>query len=344
MRVSACMIVKNEEKMLPRCLESIKWVDELVVVDTGSNDDTMKIAGSYGAKVYHHPWENDFSLHRNQSIGYATCDWLLIIDADEEIVSDMQYFKDRLPRIDSHIGALAVSMQEVNDGRPTTSWLSLRFFRRASNLRYKNVVHNKATYLGIAAGTDIKINHYGYSLTPDKMKEKLKRSEALLHERLKDNPDDFNCFYYLTQMRIGEKLYDEAEEYGLKFFHTVPIGTDSFQFYGVMYFYMAWIYLHKDDGEKAYAWAKKGLESYPDDLDLNYVVAEIGWRSKREDDFKTHSKKYFELLPQVRDRGGFESDTFKSELDTTRWFNRSVYTGDEIAEETMREFERTFND
>ena len=84
--ISACMIVKNAEELLPQCLESVKdVVDEIIVVDTGSTDKSIEIAESYGAKMYHHPWENDFSKHRNQSIGYATGDWILWIDADEAV-------------------------------------------------------------------------------------------------------------------------------------------------------------------------------------------------------------------------------------------------------------------
>ena len=80
------MIVKNEEKFLSQSLNSIKdHVDELIIVDTGSTDRTVEIAEGFGAKVYHHPWENDFSKHRNQSISYASGDWILIIDADEEL-------------------------------------------------------------------------------------------------------------------------------------------------------------------------------------------------------------------------------------------------------------------
>ena len=85
-KISACMMVKNEEEMLPRCLNSIKHlIDELIVVDTGSTDKTIEIAESFGAKIYHHPWENNFSKHRNQSLGYATGDWILLVDADEEL-------------------------------------------------------------------------------------------------------------------------------------------------------------------------------------------------------------------------------------------------------------------
>ena len=84
--LSCCMIVRNEEQFLLQCLESIKdVVDEIIVVDTGSADRTVQIAGEFGAKVYHHPWNNDFSEARNVSLSYATCDWILIMDADEEL-------------------------------------------------------------------------------------------------------------------------------------------------------------------------------------------------------------------------------------------------------------------
>ena len=67
--LSACMIVKNEEELLPRCLESIKdAVDEIIVVDTGSTDRTVEIAESFGAKVYHHPWNDDFSAARSHAL------------------------------------------------------------------------------------------------------------------------------------------------------------------------------------------------------------------------------------------------------------------------------------
>ena len=99
--ISACMMVKDEENNLPRCLSSIRdLVEEIIVVDTGSSDNTVKIAKEFGARVFHHPWEDNFSKHRNQSISYATKDWTFIIDADEEFFSpDLDHFfanlKDR---------------------------------------------------------------------------------------------------------------------------------------------------------------------------------------------------------------------------------------------------------
>src|SRR4029077_17309854 len=82
--LSLCMIVKDEEAMLPRCLTAVaEPVDELIVVDTGSTDRTVEIAESFGARVLHHAWTGDFSAARNVGLDAATGDWLLYLDADE---------------------------------------------------------------------------------------------------------------------------------------------------------------------------------------------------------------------------------------------------------------------
>lgn len=83
------MIVKDEEQQLGRCLKSaISFVDEIIIVDTGSTDQTCEIATSYGARIYHHPWEGNFSKHRNQSLEYARGRWIFQLDADEELVAE----------------------------------------------------------------------------------------------------------------------------------------------------------------------------------------------------------------------------------------------------------------
>ena len=85
-RIYLCMIVKNEKNYLSRCFNSGKnFVDEMIIVDTGSTDRTPEIAESYCARVYHHPSENNFSRHRTQSFSYSGADWILQLDADEKL-------------------------------------------------------------------------------------------------------------------------------------------------------------------------------------------------------------------------------------------------------------------
>ena len=86
MLLSLCMIVKNEENTLGRCLESVKdIVDEIIIVDTGSTDNTIKIAEKYGAEIFFYKWDNSFANARNYSLSKASKDWILIMDADDEL-------------------------------------------------------------------------------------------------------------------------------------------------------------------------------------------------------------------------------------------------------------------
>lgn len=329
--ITACIISKNEESLLPQCLSSISdWVDEIIIVDTGSTDRTIAIAKQYGAKVYTHLWQNDFSLHRNQSISYATGDWILIIDCDEKISSDMSKFKDRLAMIPDNVAALVVRVRERGENQ-SASWLGVRFFRRSSGVHYKGIVHNKVSYNGLCAATDVEMEHYGYSLDKDKMAAKRYRTESLLLERLAKDQKDHAALYYMCQMKVGERDYDSAESYGLQFFECVPVGPKDFQFYSVMYFYMSWIYLHKEDGGQSAAWASKGLEFYPDDLDLNFCMARIGYQSENDDWLKEYGEKYLKLYAEKTKPREDTPGPFASVIDSSMWQNRTIYTANENA-------------
>ncbi|MBT9544047.1 MAG: glycosyltransferase family 2 protein [Candidatus Sericytochromatia bacterium] len=90
-KISVCMIVKNEAPCLARCLESVKGIaDEIIIVDTGSEDQTVQIAHTFTDKVFHFDWCDDFSAARNESLKHATGDWILILDADEVLAERAQ--------------------------------------------------------------------------------------------------------------------------------------------------------------------------------------------------------------------------------------------------------------
>ena len=95
--ISASLIIKNEQEMLPKCLKSIKGVDEIVICDTGSEDKSIEIAKEFGAKVYtDYKWNDHFSEARNESKKHCTGDWLLIIDGDEVLQTSIPTIREML--------------------------------------------------------------------------------------------------------------------------------------------------------------------------------------------------------------------------------------------------------
>jgi len=303
MILSATLIIKNEEENLPRCLDSIKdLVDEIVVVDTGSTDRSIEIAKSYDAKVFEHPWEDDFSLHRNQAFDYATGSWTFVIDGDEELAKsevNPKEFKKRLGNIHKDVAALAVMVEEDHGDR-LTSWPGARFFRMSANPHYEGCVHNSCSYDGKAAMTDIKIIHYGYHLSKEKMDQKRARTMGLLEKRIKKDPDDYNALYYLAQMAFNAKRHDDVVKYATKCFGLLPEKKRRDpQFYATLYMWGADAYLKLGDGGNALAWIEKGLEYNPMDVDLNFLLTNLSIRCEWKNRTISAGETYLEAIKQV---------------------------------------------
>jgi tetratricopeptide (TPR) repeat protein len=146
--VGLCAIVKNEEGNLPRCLASVQgWVDELVVVDTGSTDRTVAIAESYGARIGHFAWCNDFAAARNASLALATQDWVLVLDADEVLVVRDGGWREQLGVLPDSIWACALDWFNVGTERGVGGTY-LRLFRRSPDLRFVGAFHETIAYRG----------------------------------------------------------------------------------------------------------------------------------------------------------------------------------------------------
>lgn len=218
-RISACMIVKNEEELLPGCLESIRdWVDEIIVVDTGSTDRTVDIARQYGARVFHQPWTGDFSYHRNYSLQQASGDWIFIIDADERIVSDdVPLIRHGVDQTEYAVLSLGVYNVYGRDAKRVTYSNSVRFFRRDLNLHYEGIVHNDLVIPKDQPilRTRVRLRHLGYDLDPERMKQKFERTHSLLLKQLEENPDNtYALFNYAELLRGVEPVIqpDNARE------------------------------------------------------------------------------------------------------------------------------------
>ena len=143
MKISTCLIVKNESENIGRCLDSIKNIsDEIIVVDTGSTDDTVEIAKSFGARVYFYGWDNNFSNARNHALDKATGDWIIFLDADEYFGPNTQkQLRTVLERISNNKTVDAVLCKIINidvqSGRVLSENPTIRIFRGKSGIRYE---------------------------------------------------------------------------------------------------------------------------------------------------------------------------------------------------------------
>jgi tetratricopeptide (TPR) repeat protein len=195
--VSLCMIVKDEEAMLPRCLASVaEHVDELIVVDTGSTDGTVAIAESFGARVLHHEWTGDFSAARNVSLDAATGDWLLYLDADEVLADgDGPLLRELVARTwreafylteTNHVG-------DLDDGVAVTH-NALRLFRNRPAYRFEGRLHEQfahrlPTLPERIELSPLRLEHFGYLGAVRDAKEKSRRNIELLERQVAEGVD-----------------------------------------------------------------------------------------------------------------------------------------------------------
>lgn len=214
--ISLCMIVKNEEKTLERCLDSAKEiVDEIVIVDTGSIDNTKEIAKRFTEKVYDFEWINDFSAARNFSYDYATMDYIFWLDADDVILpSDKSKFIELKKSLKPSIDIVMMKYNASFDayGNVTLSYYRERLSKRSGNYRWYEPVHEYLMIAGNIINSDICITHLKaeYS-SPGRniaiYEEILRQGKALTTRGL---------FYYARELKDNDK-YDAAIEYFNRF-------------------------------------------------------------------------------------------------------------------------------
>ncbi|MEQ8210980.1 MAG: glycosyltransferase family 2 protein [Lacipirellulaceae bacterium] len=207
MRLSACIIAKDEERHVRRCLNSvIGVVDEIVLLDTGSTDRTVEYAKDLGAKTYSFSWEDDFSAAYNACIEHASGDWILLLDADEELLREsLGDLHDCVQSSDTiAYGLLRRDLRDASNLSVFTKMLQFRLFRNRPDLRFIGRIHHQfqnsleeiAQREGMQVLTSsIEFNHYGY--IDSNKRPKLLRAEKLMALELEDRPDQF---YYLVEL------------------------------------------------------------------------------------------------------------------------------------------------
>ncbi|MEO6867402.1 MAG: glycosyltransferase, partial [Gaiellales bacterium] len=201
--VTLCMIVRDEESMLPDCLAAAApHVDEIIIVDTGSVDRTREIAAQFGAAVIERPWDGSFSNARNAAIDAATSDWVIWLDADEQLVDDDGAQLRELARrtwIEGyHLVATNFTSSDMQDARSVHT--PLRMIRNRPDYRWSGLVHEQVAHTlptwlpGRIERSTVRVNHYGYTAAIVDERDKRRRNLDLLQTQLEQERTSFTCF------------------------------------------------------------------------------------------------------------------------------------------------------
>ena len=208
MTLSLCMIVKDEAATLGRALASVAdAVDEIIVVDTGSTDDTVAIAKAHGAQVQSFPWVNDFASARNASLAYATGDWVLVLDADEVLLPETATLLRQLDQ-GQPLGdipaenILAVNLLRLELGAPQAPYtLITRLFRRQPEITFNRPYHEtvddsiaalqaQAPHWQVVTLTTVALHHTGYDPAVVVQRGKFDLARRVMEQYLTDHPQD----------------------------------------------------------------------------------------------------------------------------------------------------------
>lgn len=273
-----CMIVKNESGNLRRCLQSaVGVVDEIIIVDTGSTDETCEIAWNFGAQVEYFDWNGSFSDARNCSLAKAQGEWILFLDADEELAPSSAGVLRRIIKDTSISGySLRIENYTGDDGAPEMyPDLVFRLFRNRPEHRFQGAIHEQiasairlnAPEAKFGLAEDLVIRHYGYLNRQIAEKDKKMRNLRMVEAELKKNPAD-----KLLRYHYGVELYGigNNRQAALEFIEAAN-GIDCNTVYlPKLMRYLVLCYYGDKDYDAALKIIEQGLGWFPAYADLHY--------------------------------------------------------------------------
>jgi len=281
-RLSQCMIVKNEEKNIEQALGWAKgYAFEQIVVDTGSTDKTVELAEKLGATVYHFEWINDFSAAKNFAMDKATGAWIAIMDADEYVPhEDMPALMSLLEKInnmdnhDNDYDAISFPRWNLDDeGNVNSIIRTSRIFRNRPDLRYKGRIHEQVVMNGDMRfdADNVRLMHTGYLESEIQETGKAKRNISILRAELAEDPHNLN-----TKAYLADSLWMAADSESLREAHDLFLDViNGTNVAPVMkktaYAFTLTKYLNdpqmQSEGE---ALCQRAREEFPDDIDIKF--------------------------------------------------------------------------
>lgn len=312
MLLSIGMMVKNETKYLKQCLESLKPIREaieceLIIVDTGSVDNTVEIAKQFTDKVYFHEWKNNFSEIRNLTVKYSTGQWFFYIDGDE-IVSNPEGIIDFfLSNKYKKSNAACVSIKNFYSTLDRTDfsiYLAPRLFKKDGDFHFEGAVHNQPKFKEPLVPLNSELLHYGY-ISDDKelMERKFQRTATILQDELKKNPENI---YYLFQLSSSYAMHGDIQEAFdaiMKAYRLIKNKNLSINKYLYVYSQLVKLCIHKGKFKETEQYCLEGIKENTDYIDLYYYLAKSQFAMyKNEESFQNYNT-YLDKLKNYNDKG-----------------------------------------
>lgn len=327
-RLSQCMIVKNEEKNIQRALSWAKeFAFEQIVVDTGSTDQTVEIATRMGANVFHFPWIDDFSAARNFAIDQANGNWIAFLDADEYFPPEEA---EKLKACLNKIGQmpekdwphfLLCTAKDLDDHQKVfTVYTERRVFQNLPAIRYQKPIHEELVYQGegnelwMDVSEELFLYHTGYSTSSYQETGKLKRNRRMLEQELKKDPQNGELWGYLGDACSADHAYEDAKqayETALELFRKQTITAGSRYVFTIVSYLKLLSELNPENGEeqiqKIYHAYEKTGNCCPDVeymIGLWYVNHDQSrkakpWLKKALEELKETRENTFYIIPKL---------------------------------------------
>ncbi|MGL5652726.1 MAG: glycosyltransferase [Paraclostridium sp.] len=278
MLLSIVMMIKNEEKYLDNTLKSLNPLmnnikSELIILDTGSSDRSVEIAQKYTEKIYFAKWNDNFAQMRNISIGYAKGEWVLILDADEELVNYenlINFFKNGIHK---KYNSASIELTNImsEDKKLFNKASIVRLFKKDKTFRYEGAIHEQPIYKEPIFNDVANFNHYGYMYKNEEVKQKkLSRNEKILLSELKANPNNPYIYYQLAMnySAFGDKK--EALSYMKK---SYKMYNELRTTYSYVSSGLAKLYIELDEYEECEKLCKEYIENDDKNIDMYCYIA-----------------------------------------------------------------------
>ncbi|WP_411678877.1 glycosyltransferase [Clostridium thailandense] len=301
--ISLCMIVKNEEDTIERCLESLKdLIDEIIIVDTGSNDKTKKLVEQFTSKIYDFQWIDDFSAARNFSFSKATQDYILWLDADDVLLpKDVESFKLLKENLDPSVDSVTMKYNLGVDkyGNASLSYRRNRLVKRTNNFKWIGFVHEYLSVYGNIINSEISITHKKIKHTP---KRNLEIYQNKLKKGIEFTPRDI--LYYGNEL-YDHRMFEEALKYYNEFLDSKKGWIeDNIRVCGKLYEYYQSI--NKEEEARKYS-----FKSFEYDTPRAEACCNLGFSFLKENKFN-NAAFWYEMatkLEKPKDSWGFFNES-----------------------------------